>query len=261
MMSSITQSRQEIGQRMIAAARAGALSYARQPIVPLRPGGRPMFEVLSRFDGLNLDPSYNVGQLFGIAEETGAVVEMDLATAKAAIAALSVGAFGEAGLSVNASGQSIQNPQYVAALIEALKAARFDPARFTIEITESAEIKDLPATNAWIQAVRAMGCKVSLDDFGAGFASLPYLQALEVDGVKIDGRYLQAASASQRDERLFRAIVRFCAELGVETVAEMIETEAQADFAARIGATAGQGYYLGRPERCTILSTPTTMAA
>ncbi len=108
-------------------------------------------------------------------------------------------------------------------------------------------IKDLQATNTVLQVLRADGHKICLDDFGAGAASFPYIQALEVDYVKIDGAYVKRMETHPRDRAILKAMVGLCRDLGVGTVAEMVETESQAKALVDLGVDYAQGYLFGRP--------------
>ena len=102
-------------------------------------------------------------------------------------------------------------------------------------------------TNAFIQELRAEGHKVCLDDFGVGAVAFEYLRALEVDFVKIDGSYVRDAMASKKGGHFLKAIGGLCRDLGIETVAEMIEAEAQVPFLVGCGIEYGQGHLFGRP--------------
>jgi EAL domain-containing protein (putative c-di-GMP-specific phosphodiesterase class I) len=116
-----------------------------------------------------------------------------------------------------------------------------------LEVTESHRLSDLPAANAQIQRLRAAGHVVCLDDFGAGSASLDYLRELEADIVKFDGCFVRSLDTRPRDVTLLRRLSELCAELGVVTVAEMIETEEVAQRVAGLGVKLGQGWLFGRP--------------
>jgi EAL domain-containing protein (putative c-di-GMP-specific phosphodiesterase class I) len=231
-----------------AALKGRTYGFVRQPIVDLAASRAAHDELFIRFD--SPVPTY---QLVSAAEAAGLIHDLDFAVVSAAVDGLNRRIGPGAGFSINLSGQSIADARFQRRLFELLTFARFPPARLMFEVTESAEIEDLAAANAAIAAIRARGHQVCLDDFGAGFASLPYLQALEVDCVKIDGRYMKEACATPRAEAFFRGIARFCAELGVATVAEMIETEEQAQLARRLGVWGGQGYHFGAPKPLTAL--------
>ena len=102
------------------------------------------------------------------------------------------------------------------------------------------------AVNAFLQRLRRQGC---LDDFGAGAATFEYLSSLDVDIVKLDGAWLHGARATSAGEGFLRELIGLCRELGVTTVAEMIEDEAAFDFARGCGVTYVQGFLFGEPAR------------
>jgi EAL domain-containing protein (putative c-di-GMP-specific phosphodiesterase class I) len=99
-----------------------------------------------------------------------------------------------------------------------------------------------------VRRLRKEGCRVALDDFGAGAASLDHLRIIAVDEVKIDGRYIrELQSVSDRNGLLVQHITELCRELKVSTVAEMVETEQTADILRKLGVEFGQGFLYGRP--------------
>jgi EAL domain-containing protein (putative c-di-GMP-specific phosphodiesterase class I) len=119
--------------------------------------------------------------------------------------------------------------------------------RLILEITETRQLRDLDQANARIARLRSAGHVVCLDDFGAGAASLDYLRRLEVDFIKIDGRYIQSMTEGSRDALLVKHLVALCNDLGVATIAEMIETEPVARLALDLGVQLGQGWAFSKP--------------
>ena len=121
-------------------------------------------------------------------------------------------------------------------------------SRLVIEVTES-----LPLTSGTIElrnidALRELGVRVAIDDFGAGFASLEYLRGFPFDIIKIDRSYVANLPQSRIDGLIVQAIVEIARSMKVEVIAEGIETEAQLEFLTRAGVTGLQGYLLARPE-------------
>ncbi len=121
--------------------------------------------------------------------------------------------------------------------------------RVLFEITELTSIADLARTNQVIQAFRDAGNAVCLDDFGAGAASLSYLRAFHVDYIKIDGAYVRRMQDSDRDLQIMNAMIGMCRQVKTAIVAEMIETQKQAQSLLALGVEFGQGYYFGKPGR------------
>jgi len=212
-----------------------------QPIVSLADGAVHHYEVLARFKG-----GGGPGEVIQFAEEIGMIERLDLAIAKKAIDRLRASPPSIA-LAVNVSGRSIENTVFLRVFLEMLEANRDLAPRLKIELTESAELKRLDEVDKVVQRLRGDGFKVCLDDFGAGAASFQYLQALRVDVVKIDGAYVKRIGQSKRDEVMLGGLVRLCDELGIQTVAEFVETKAQADVLRAMGVGLGQGWLFGKP--------------
>jgi EAL domain-containing protein (putative c-di-GMP-specific phosphodiesterase class I) len=135
----------------------------------------------------------------------------------------------------------------------ALAQYRLSAGQLVVEITETVPVLDLDAGADAIRQLQALGVRVALDDFGAGYSSLNYLHALPVDLIKLD-RALTTGIRPERDEALCRSLVALCAELGVAVVAEGIETAAQAERIIRAGCTMAQGFRFGRPAPLTALT-------
>ncbi|MDP6690368.1 MAG: EAL domain-containing protein, partial [Alphaproteobacteria bacterium] len=153
----------------------------------------------------------------------------------------------ELSVAVNVSGRSLENPAFLEKLIQLL--GHFSPPRrwLQFEVTESSTIHDLETTGKFLNSLRKLGHMVCLDDFGSGSAAFQYLRALEVDCVKIDGIYVKEAQDSARGRAFLRTIATLCKDLEIDTVGEMVELEASADFLIDIGVRYGQGYLFGRP--------------
>ena len=213
-----------------------------QPIVMLSDRQVHHYEVLARFEG-----SASPFQEIQFAEAIGVIERFDLAVCARVLAGMAEGTYGPAQLAVNVSGRSIQNGLFVRSLLGLLEQHRKQAGNLLFEITESSELTDLAAVDAIVQRIRKHGAKVCLDDFGAGAASFQYLHGLNIDHVKIDGAYVKRLGQSKRDDALLRGLVRLCDDLGVGTIAEMVETEAQADQLRAMGVRFGQGWLFGKP--------------
>lgn len=232
-------------------ARAGALgvavsqrrfTLAYQPVVDLKTGAAHHHEALVRFeDG---DSPF---QLIRMAEEFDLIEELDHAIAEQAVKRLASDRGGELKLAINVSGRTIVNESFVDHIGRLL--ARHDMARkrLIFEITETSAIDDLPRANQHIQSLRALGSLVCLDDFGAGAASFAYLQELNLDIVKIDGRYVRELAGNGRDGAMVRRLVELCRDLKIRTVAEMVETVEVEDVIRRAGVDFAQGWLFGKP--------------
>lgn len=226
--------------------RRGDFQIAFQPIVSLKDGEIHHFEALARFDD-KIDQSPE--KVIAFAENTGIIADFDLAMCKRAIEwLLAANARNEDRvLAVNISGRSIANTAFVAALHDLLSRYRSMRHQIMFEITESSHIDDLPAANRFIQGLRRAGHQVCLDDFGAGSAALRYLHALEIDVVKIDGQYVRSASERPRNQAFLKAIIGLCHDLGIATIAEMVEDVASVRMLRSCGVQYGQGFLFGKP--------------
>lgn len=227
----------------------GAFDVAFQPICDMKTGRPHHFEALVRFDHENFEAS--PFEFVTFAEEVGIICDFDLAMCRKVLGWLDdINGQGYRYMAaVNISGRSLSTPSFVQKLISLLE--EFDAAREFIlfEVTESAKLDDLEEADRIIQALRKAGHVVCLDDFGAGVSAFQYLSALHVDCVKIDGAYVLDAINNKRGKALLKAMASMCRDLGVTTVAEMIEEEEVADLVRECGIDYGQGYLYGRPNK------------
>jgi EAL domain-containing protein (putative c-di-GMP-specific phosphodiesterase class I) len=152
-------------------------------------------------------------------------------------------------IACNLSGLSLQSPGFRDRLVGMLRAEPALVPRLLIEITETAEIEDEAAAVETVEALRALGLPLCIDDFGAGAAAFRYLKAFRVDYVKIDGQYVEAALRSQQDRGFVAAMVDLARTVGAQVVAERIETEAAATVMQALGVGYGQGWLFGKPGR------------
>lgn len=209
-----------------------------QPVVRLKNGSLHHYETLVRF-GEDESPFPQIR----MAEEMDLIESLDLAVLEQVVRILA----GDAGLklAVNVSGRTIMSPAYVNTACRLVQAHPAVRGRLLFELTESAAIEDLAAADRHLQAIRGEGCLICLDDFGAGAASLAYLQQLGLDIVKIDGRYIRDLQAGGREAAFVKQVVRMCAELGVRTLAEMVETEEAETAVRKAGVDLAQGWRYG----------------
>lgn len=215
-----------------------------QPIVYLPNEEIAHYEALVRFTTNN-----SPYELIVFGEDIGIAPDVDMAILKQAIGYIQNNIKDDPTLkiAVNISGQSIQSARFFAKLIHELDKTNVSPNNLLFEITESTAIGDLEKVNGYIQGLRKRQFEVCLDDFGAGAASFQYLNALDIDCVKIDGKYIRDALNSSRDEAMVRNLARMCQDLGVTTVAEMVETQEQLDYLIGIGVDKAQGWIFGKP--------------
>jgi EAL domain-containing protein (putative c-di-GMP-specific phosphodiesterase class I) len=226
--------------RSMVRARQFEIQY--QPIVDLQTGDAHHFEALARLGG-KTGPAATIR----MAEELGLIEGFDIAVLEKVIGQLRRPGFGLVRVAANVSGASLATDAYVQSVLHQTSGDPDLRRRLIIEVTETAVIGDLDAANRRIAALRKAGVRVCLDDFGMGAASWDYVRRLKADIVKIDGAFVQDVAENPRSRTLVSHLVELCAELDMKTVAEMIETDAQADIMRELKVTYGQGWLFGRP--------------
>ena len=145
------------------------------------------------------------------------------------------------------SGHTLSSPDF-ADFVQA-KLAHFGvpPQCLFFEITETAAIANVERARSLIEALRAIGVRFLLDDFGSGLSSFNYLKHFPVDGIKIDGLFVKGIARNYLDYALVESIQKIGTSLGLQTIAEYVETEDIAKKLTQIGVVLGQGYYLSPP--------------
>lgn len=150
-------------------------------------------------------------------------------------------------LAVNVSAHQFVQPSFVALVRQVLAAHRAPPQRLILEITESALLGDLKEVAARLHELRELGVRVSLDDFGTGYSSLSYLSRLPIDELKIDRSFVMRLPSEAVDVTVAQTVIAMARGLGLQVVAEGVETTAQRDWLLRHGCHLLQGYLLARP--------------
>ena len=151
------------------------------------------------------------------------------------------------GISVNLSPRQLRHPGLVSDVARTLHETGVDPARVTLEITESALVDNAEDTTRVLHQLKATGVQLAIDDFGTGYSSLSYLRRLPVDILKIDSSFVIGLSGSERDQAIVRGILDIAHRLKLTTTAEGIETDAQLALVRRMGGLSGQGFLFARP--------------
>lgn len=145
-------------------------------------------------------------------------------------------------LSINVLPEDLEHDDYDRWLLDQLAIARFDPARLTVEIVESALVSDRPAVAERLERLRAAGIHTAVDDFGTGYANLAYLTSLPFDALKIDRGLVADLVGGSRDRIVVKAMISMAKELGLKVVVEGVETQAQLALLAAWGCDLYQGY-------------------
>ncbi len=203
------------------------------------------YEALVRF---NKDPKgTSPYETITFAEEAGLIPEFDLAMATKVVEHLA-NIPDRYQAAINISGYSVSNDNYIKGLQTLLAENQWACDRVIFEITESARMADLETANEFIQILRKDGYEVCLDDFGAGAASFQYLATLDVDVVKFDGSVIKDAQRVTKGRAFLKALTRFCRELGVDTIGEMVDSPEGLEFVRECGVQFVQGFLFGEPD-------------
>ena len=150
-------------------------------------------------------------------------------------------------LAINLSGTSLSEDRFLDFVVEELQKQRLPEGAICFEITETAAISNLSRVIHFMQALKKLGCKFSLDDFGSGLSSFTYLKNLPVDYLKIDGQFIRNVAEDSVDESMVKAINEVGRAMGIETIAERVETKEVLDKLSELGVEYAQGYYIARP--------------
>jgi len=150
-------------------------------------------------------------------------------------------------LAINLSGSSLSEDRFLEYVIEELKRQQLPEGAICFEITETAAISNLSQVVHFMQALKKLGCKFSLDDFGSGLSSFSYLKNLPVDYLKIDGHFIRNVAEDRVDESMVRAIHQVGNAMGIKTIAERVENEEVLQKLGELGIEYAQGFYIARP--------------
>lgn len=228
------------------------LAVLYQPVVDLSSGTAMGIEALMRWDH-PIRGRVMPGEFIPVAESTGLIVGMGqwlLSHACQDIKRIQeMTGRGDLHLSVNLSIRQLEDPGIVEHVRTALADSGMDPSLLTLEITESVFMSDRARSLDVLEQLKALGVRLSIDDFGTGFSSLGYLNQLPVDELKIDRSFVVAASSAESDDggTLVHTIVRLAKDFGLDTVAEGIETEFQLSLVRDAGCRSAQGFLFARP--------------
>jgi diguanylate cyclase (GGDEF)-like protein/PAS domain S-box-containing protein len=232
-----------------AAMRERQIFLAYQPIVDLQTGTIVGCEALARWrhPTLGLLPP---AQFIQIAEETGQIRDLGLYILDRAIAEFFAelpDAGEEVTLSVNLSFGQFAEEELVDVIRDELARTRFPPTRLELELTESMLAQEPERAIDMTRAVSGLGCKLAIDDFGTGYSSLAQLRRFQVDFLKIDRSFVIDIAGGEGPQGVVRAAIAMGHSLGLQIIAEGVETLEQAEFLRREGVELAQGYLFGKP--------------
>jgi diguanylate cyclase (GGDEF)-like protein/PAS domain S-box-containing protein len=196
-------------------------------------------------------PPIDPGKFIPLAEDTGFIIPLGIWVIHTACAQLKSWSQNlstcDLMVSINISARQFREPDFVEKLFDALKLSGANPKLLRLELTESVVLEDVEIVIERMQQIKALGVTFSLDDFGTGFSSLSYLKRLPLNEVKIDRTFVRDIATDPSDEAIVRAIISMSESLGIEVIAEGVETQTQLDFLKSNGCTRYQGYLFGKP--------------
>lgn len=220
-----------------------------QPLMDLKSGDITCTEALIRWQHPHLG-LVSPAQFIPLAEETGLIEEIGvwvLTTACIQTKKWQSTGFPNLGVSVNVSAHQFQQHTFIGQVIKALEISQLDPEFLSLELTESAMLKDIAYSISVMKALQDLGVKVSIDDFGTGYSSLSYLRNLPIDTLKIDQSFINNLHDDPSDIAIVKAIITMGQGLAVKIVAEGVETHEQINILRDLDCHYAQGYYIQKP--------------
>lgn len=164
------------------------------------------------------------------------------------------------GFAINLSGQSLNSEDFLESLLQRLKTTPIPLHKITFEVTETVASENLVFTESFISQIKQFGYKFSLDDFGTGYSSYSYLKRLDVDYLKIDGSFVKEIAENSTDVAMVKSINEIAHSLGLETIAEYVESNEIHRVLQEIGVDYGQGWIIHKPVNLSELSHQTEAA-
>jgi len=229
--------------------RRGELSVLYQPQIDIKSKKISYAEALVRWNhperGL-LEPC----DFIPLAEETGFITSIDewvLGTACSQAAAWKKAGLENFCVGVNLSARQFQSPVLVNMIASILTETGLPPGCLDLEVTESTAMSDVEQSASQLRELREMGVHISIDDFGTGYSSLNYLKKLPIERLKIDKSFIQDIVKDSDDRAIIGAVTSMAHKMGIKTVAEGVETEAQLAFLRHSECDEAQGFLFSRP--------------
>ena len=227
---------------IVAALNERRIALAFEPVVDAKSRHRAFYECLMRVNRADGGVAH-AGEIVPVAEKLGLVRMLDYRMMELVVEALVTAP--DLRASVNVSPPSTLDPQWSAGLAALLRANPGTAERLIVEITETAAIQDVDDTRGFVTRVKDLGCRVAIDDFGAGHTSFRNLKRLGADIVKIDGEFVQNIVKSEDDRAFVHTLIDLSLRLGHQTVAEWVQDEQAAALLAGWGCDYLQGALIG----------------
>jgi len=230
---------------------AGEFQLCYQPIMDLQNNEIAGFEALVRWHSPKRGLVFP-DQFIPLAEETGLINPLGTWILKEACQQMQTWQqrftnLPSLWISVNLSGRQFLEKNFVDSVQRILHETQFNPRRLKLEITESIIMHDIEGILEQLHDLKALGIQISIDDFGTGYSSLSYLHRFPVDTLKIDQSFVHGIEENGDNSDITRAIVDLSHNLGMNVIAEGIETSFHLEFLRAIGCEYGQGYFFSKP--------------
>lgn len=233
-----------VADEVVAALKDDRLVFAYQPIIDANSRKIVEYECLLRMQRLDgtIAPA---GHFIPAAEQLGLARLVDRRALEMCIATLQE--HPEVHLSVNVSGTTAQDSAFLLSFVDYVKQHSEVAHRLVVELTETAALHHFEENAQFVSRLREMGCRVAIDDFGAGYTSFRNLQMLRVDKVKIDGSYVAQLSSSPENQVFVRTLVDLAKNFNLKTTAEWVGSEEEAQLLQSFGVDCFQGFFFGEP--------------
>ncbi len=235
----------DMGERVMKALEEDRITFAYQPVVDSGTQEVAYYETLLRMR----DPSGEVvsaGAFVPVAEKLGIMRLLDHRALKIALNDLIK--YPDVTLALNISSLTVTDQSWLRTLVSRITSNPSIAARLIVEITETAALEDFEVSARFVTAVRSLGCKVALDDFGSGYTSFRHMKALTVDVVKIDGAFVKDLDTNTDNQLFVRTLLGLAEGFGLTTVAECVESKNEVRILQDEGAHYLQGWYFGKPD-------------
>lgn len=243
----IRQHNMNVTDELVSALNERRILLAFQPIVSSATGEVVMHEALIRLQ----QPDGSIvtaGKFVPIAEKLGLIGLLDFRAMELALEALRE--HREVHLSLNVSGRTASDPMWLDTLAAKLREDRSLAGRLTIEITETMALHEIEGSAEFVKTLRGLGCRLAIDDFGAGYTSFRNLKHMEVDLVKIDGSFIKDLLNNEDNQFFVRTLVALAHNFKLPIVAEWVGNVEEVSMLRDFGVEFLQGFFLGEPVMC-----------
>lgn len=235
-----------VAKELRAAVSSDQFHVAYQPIVDLADDRPVAAEALLRWTHPELG-SVSPADFIPVAEESGLIVEIGQYVLERVCAVLAGSNSPPGYLTVNVSARQLSQSDFVSRVMTALEVWGVDANRLALELTESVLVEASTSSHRQLAELRDAGLRIGIDDFGTGYATLRAVRDLPVTFLKIDRSFVSRLTTDDDDLTISKAVIGLADALGLDTVAEGVETREQADLLRELGCPHAQGYFFGRP--------------